>query len=53
MAWHMIAYRVTHTSVAMTRLLIGHSEFIDWLAFFELMAEEEKKAIEKARNNSR
>lgn len=46
--WHVIAERVTHTSVASTKLLIGRSEFIDWVAYFEIKREEDKKAAAKA-----
>lgn len=45
--WHMIAERVTHASVATTKLLIGRSEFIDWIAYFEIKREEEIKAAKK------
>jgi hypothetical protein len=43
----VIAERVTHTSVAVTRQIIGRSEFIDWLAYFQIKHEEEVKAAKK------
>jgi hypothetical protein len=42
--WHKIAETVTHTSVAATRVSIGRSEFVDWIAYFEIQKEEIAKA---------
>jgi hypothetical protein len=36
--------------VARTQELIGRSEYVDWVAYFEIVAEEEKAAINKARS---
>lgn len=47
LSWHLIAERVTHTSVAETRQRIGRSEYIDWLAYFEIKKEEQDRASKK------
>jgi hypothetical protein len=41
--WHTLAERVTHNSVAATRQIIGRSEFIDWIAYYEIKKEDAKK----------
>lgn len=48
MFWHTLARRVTHTSVAATKQIIGYSEFLDWAAYFEIVHDEEEAAIKKA-----
>lgn len=40
--------KVTHTSVAESKHLIGRAEFIRWMGYFLLRQQREKKAIEKA-----
>lgn len=47
-----LAKQVTHTSVAMTKQLIGGSEYWDWRAYYELVAKAEKDAW-NARNGNR
>lgn len=51
MFWHVLARDVTHTSKARTKRIIGRSEYVDWSAFYEIVDEENKKAIEKANRN--
>ncbi|BCL83170.1 hypothetical protein ccbrp13_56350 [Ktedonobacteria bacterium brp13] len=45
--WYKIAADVTHTSVAATKLIIGRSEFIDWIAYFKIKKEEAIKEAKK------
>jgi hypothetical protein len=49
--WFTLARRVTHTSVAMTKQIIGASEYWDWRAYFEIVAEAMKDA--EKRNSQR
>lgn len=51
MFWHTLAYDVTHTSVSRTQHIIGRSEYIDWLAYYELKKEAEQAAVEDVKAN--
>lgn len=53
MFWHTLAYDVTHTSVSRTQHIIGRSEYIDWLAYYELKKEDVKANRKKPARGKR
>ena len=47
--WHRLAYDDLHCTVEEARVRVGRAAFLDWLCYREIVHEEQKKAIDKAK----